>query len=220
MSRSDESTKHELQVTVVPVTPFQQNCAILYSPVTKKGAVVDPGGDADIILEAIANNGLEIEKILITHGHIDHIGAAADLSERLGVPIIGPHEDEKSLIDGVGKQAKQFGLPNVRSFTPDQWLNEGDTVDVAGVEFQVLHCPGHSPGHVVFYTPELKFAVVGDVLFAGSIGRTDLPGGDYATLISSIKDKLLPLGDDITFLPGHGSASTFGDERKSNPFLK
>ncbi|WP_310619010.1 MBL fold metallo-hydrolase [Flexibacterium corallicola] len=210
----------QLQVSVVPVTPFQQNCSILYNPESKLGVVVDPGGDKDRILKAIQEHGLTIERILITHGHIDHVGGAKDLAEELSVKIEGPHKDDRDLIARVEEQAAQFGIAAVKSFEPDRWLNEGDTVDVAGMSFQVLHCPGHSPGHVVFYNAAMRFAVSGDVLFAGSVGRTDLPGGNHETLIKSIKEKLLPLGDNVTFLPGHGGASTLGQERLTNPFLK
>ncbi|MDX5593939.1 MBL fold metallo-hydrolase [Pseudovibrio sp. SPO723] len=219
---SDQHTQDpapELQVTVVPVTAFQQNCSILWNTRTKKATVIDPGGDVDQILSAVERLGAAIDRIVLTHGHLDHIGGAAELAKKSGVQVEGPHLDDKSLIDGVADQARQFGLPDVAPVTPDRWLTEGDTVELGGVTFDVLHCPGHSPGHVVFVNKDLRFAISGDVLFAGSIGRTDLPGGDHATLIKSIKEKLLPLGDDITFLPGHGGASTFGNERQSNPFL-
>ncbi len=220
---SDASNKADvsgIQITVVPVTAFQQNCSIVWNKNSRKAAVVDPGGDVDHILAAIKELDVTVEHILLTHGHIDHIGGAADLAEGLGVKVIGPHEADRPLIDRVEEQAKQFGLGEVRKVDPDQWLVEGDVVSAGDAEFQVLHCPGHAPGHVVFYNAELKLAISGDVLFAGSIGRTDLPGGDHETLISSIKEKLLPLGDDITFLPGHGPASTFGHEKTTNPYLK
>jgi len=220
---SDASNKADLsgiQITVVPVTAFQQNCSIVWNKNTQKAVVVDPGGDVDHILAALKELGVTVEHILITHGHIDHIGGAAELAETLGVKVIGPHEADRPLIDRVEDQAKQFGLDAVRKVEPDQWLVEGDVVTAGGVEFQVLHCPGHAPGHVVFYNTDLKLAISGDVLFAGSIGRTDLPGGDHDTLIASIKEKLLPLGDDITFLPGHGPASSLGHERLNNPYLK
>lgn len=209
----------QLQVTVVPVTPFQQNCSIIWNTQTKHAAVIDPGGDVEAITNAITQLGVTVDRILLTHGHLDHIGGAAELARKTNAPVEGPHLADKDLIDGVADQAKQFGLPDVEGVTPNRWLEEGETVQIAGGDFEVLHCPGHSPGHVVFVNKELRFAISGDVLFAGSIGRTDLPGGDHATLIASIKTKLLPLGDDITFLPGHGGASTFGQERQSNPFL-
>ncbi|KZL14813.1 MBL fold metallo-hydrolase [Pseudovibrio sp. Ad37] len=220
---SDASNKADLtgiQITVVPVTAFQQNCSIVWNKNTRKAVVVDPGGDVDHILAALKELDVTVEHILITHGHIDHIGGAAELAETLDVKVIGPHEDDHPLIDRVEDQAKQFGLDAVKKVEPDQWLVEGDVVTAAGAEFQVLHCPGHAPGHVVFYNKDLKLAISGDVLFAGSIGRTDLPGGDHDTLIASIKEKLLPLGDDITFLPGHGPASSLGHERLNNPYLK
>ncbi|MBA4611180.1 MBL fold metallo-hydrolase [Stappia taiwanensis] len=209
-----------MQVVVIPVTAFQQNCSLVFDRDSKAGAVIDPGGDVERILQAIAEHGVAVEKIVLTHGHIDHIGGAADLAERLGVPVVGPHRADQMLIDQVEAQARQFGVEGVRAVTPDQWLDEGDDLSIAGRAFQVLHCPGHAPGHLVYFDPELKFALSGDVLFAGSVGRTDLPGGDHDTLIRSIREKLLPLGDDVTFLPGHGPASSLGHERKTNPFLR
>lgn len=209
-----------MQVTVIPVTAFQQNCSIVWNKETQKGVVVDPGGDVDQILDAVQQLGVTIERILLTHGHIDHVGGAADLAEALKVSVIGPHEDDRMLIERVEDQARQFGLESVRAVEPDQWLKDGDTVQIADLSFDVLHCPGHAPGHVVFFNKALKLLICGDVLFAGSIGRTDLPGGDHATLIKTIKEKVLPLGDDITFLPGHGQASTLGHERRHNPFLR
>lgn len=220
---SDASSKADLsgtQISVVPVTAFQQNCSIVWDKNTLKAAVIDPGGDVEQILAALNEINVSVEKILITHGHIDHIGGAAELAEALGVPVIGPHEADRPLIERVEDQAKQFGLDSVKKVEPDQWLVDGDTVTAGGVEFSVLHCPGHAPGHVVYYNAELKLMISGDVLFAGSVGRTDLPGGNHDVLISSIKEKLFPLGDDVTFLPGHGPTSTIGHERQSNPFLK
>ncbi len=220
---TDASNKADMtgvQITVVPVTAFQQNCSIVWNKNTRKAAVVDPGGDVDHIHAALKELDVTVEHILITHGHIDHIGGAAELAEMLSVKVIGPHEADRSLINRVEDQAMQFGLGTVQKVEPDQWLVEGDVVTAAGAEFQVLHCPGHAPGHVVFYNKDLGLAISGDVLFAGSIGRTDLPGGDHDTLIASIKEKLLPLGDDITFLPGHGPASSLGHERLNNPYLK
>jgi glyoxylase-like metal-dependent hydrolase (beta-lactamase superfamily II) len=208
-----------LNVMVVPVTPFQQNCAIIWNEATKKGAVIDPGGDVPVIREALAEAGAEIEQILLTHGHIDHAGGAAELKEALGVPLVGPHADDRFLLDSLQQTAAEYGLAGARNVMPDRWLTEGETVQIGGLPFAVLHCPGHSPGSVVFVNRENKFAVVGDVLFRGSIGRTDLPGGDHAALIHAIKAKLLPLGDDVTFLCGHGPSGTFGEERRTNPFL-
>lgn len=210
----------QLQAIIVPVTPFQQNCTILFDGETKKGVVIDPGGDLPKIEEAIQSQGIDVEAIWITHGHIDHAGAAADLKDKLGVEIIGPHVDDQFLLDSLVMTGLKYGIVDgVRNVTPDRWLEEGDKVAVAGHSFDVFHCPGHSPGHVVFYSPEARFAIVGDVLFNGSVGRTDLPGGDHDALIRSIREKLLPLGDDIGFICGHGPGGRFGEERRNNPFL-
>lgn len=219
-SNTNPAQEPPVKIVVIPVTPFQQNCSLIWSPETMAGAVVDPGGDVETILKVVEEHGVKVEKIVLTHGHIDHIGGAADLAAALNVKVIGPHEADLPLIERVADQARQFGLPDVKPVSPDQWLNEGDTIEFAGRSFEVLHCPGHAPGHVVFFDRELRFALSGDVLFAGSIGRTDLPLGDHDTLIRSIKDKLLPLGDDVSFLPGHGEASTIGHERQTNPFLR
>ncbi len=210
----------QLQALVVPVTPFRQNCTILFDGETKKGVVIDPGGDLANILDAIKEQKIDVEAIWITHGHIDHAGAALDLKEKLGVDIIGPHVADKSLLDNLEATGRQYGLTEgVRNMTQDRWLEEGDTVCVGGHRFDVFHCPGHAPGHVVFFSPEARFAMVGDVLFNGSVGRTDLPGGDHAALLHSIREKLLPLGDDVGFLCGHGPGGRFGEERRNNPFL-
>ncbi|TKT77311.1 MBL fold metallo-hydrolase [Aquamicrobium sp. LC103] len=210
----------ELRAGIIPVTPFQQNCTILFDEAEKVGVVVDPGGEVDRILAAIRDNGLTISQIWITHGHIDHAGGAMELKDALGVDIVGPHEDDAPLLANLANQGRKFGLTDpVRNCTPDRYLTEGEKVSFSGHEFEVLHCPGHAPGHVVFYNRAAKFAHVGDVLFHGSVGRTDLPGGDHAALIRSIKEKLLPLGDDIGFICGHGPGGRFGDERRSNPFL-
>ena len=209
-----------LNAGIVPVTPFQQNCTILFDEETKQGVVVDPGGDVEVIVRAIEENGFTIDAIWLTHGHLDHAGGAMDLKERLGVEIVGPHEDDKPLLGNLEGQAQRFGMPGaVRNCTPDRFLTEGETVSFGDHVFEILHCPGHAPGHVVYFNREARFAHVGDVLFNGSVGRTDLPGGDHAALIRSIKEKLLPLGDDIGFICGHGPGSRFGDERRSNPFL-
>lgn len=204
---------------IVPVTPFQQNCSVLWCKQTMKAAVVDPGGDLERILAAVEQLGVTVEKILITHGHIDHAGGTAKLARALGVPIEGPQLEDSFWIEGMPDQSRMFGFPEVETFTPDRWLDDGDTVTVGEQTFQVIHTPGHTPGHVVFFHPEARLALVGDVLFAGSIGRTDFPRGDHATLIGSIRDKLFPLGDDVTFVPGHGPTSTFGRERATNPFV-
>jgi glyoxylase-like metal-dependent hydrolase (beta-lactamase superfamily II) len=208
-----------LQAAIIPVTPFQQNCSLLWCTETKKAAVVDPGGDLDTIDAAIAEQGVTLEKILITHGHIDHAGSAGAFAERHGVPIEGPHKDDTFWIDQARESGATFGLPEAAPFTPDRWLVDGDTVTVGNLTMQVLHCPGHTPGHVVFYEPTTNVAVVGDVLFQGSIGRTDFPRGNHSDLINAITTKLWPLGDDVTFMPGHGPISTFGAERQSNPFV-
>ncbi|MEC9244196.1 MBL fold metallo-hydrolase [Nitratireductor rhodophyticola] len=209
-----------LRAGVIPVTPFQQNCTILFDEDIKNGVVVDPGGEVDRIRAAIDDNSISIESIWLTHGHIDHAGGAMDLKEALGVPLIGPHEDDRELLANLENQARMFGLDqSVRNVTPDRYLSEGETVSFGEHEFEVLHCPGHAPGHVVFFNRKARFAHVGDVLFNGSVGRTDLPGGDHDALIRSIREKLLPLGDDIGFLCGHGPGGRFGDERRSNPFL-
>jgi hydroxyacylglutathione hydrolase len=209
-----------LKAAIVSVTPFQQNCTLLWDEACKRGAVVDPGGDIERIEAGIEKIGMSVEKILLTHGHIDHAGGAAELKERLGgLPIEGPHKADKFLLDGLAEQGRAFGLRDVRRVTPDRWLEEGATVTVAGAAFQVLHCPGHSPGSVVLVNEGQRFALVGDVLFRGSIGRTDFPYGDHNGLIRAIKTKLLPLGDDVVFICGHGPMSTIGEERRTNPFL-
>lgn len=210
----------DIRAAIIPVTPFQQNCTLLWNDRTKKGAVIDPGGDLDRIRQAIAETGVSIEKILLTHGHIDHAGGAAELKEELGVPVEGPHEADRFLLDHLPEAARGYGFAGVRAVTPDRWLQEGDTVTVGDLTLDVLHCPGHSPGSVVFVAGPQRFAIVGDVLFQGSVGRTDLPGGDGKALIRSIKEKLLPLGDDVAFICGHGPTSTIGQERQTNPFLQ
>lgn len=210
----------QLNAGIVPVTPFQQNCTILFDDDSKVGVVVDPGGDVERILAAVRDNGIAVEAIWITHGHIDHAGGAMDLKDALGVDIIGPHEDDKPLLDNLENQARRFGITDtIRNCVPDRFLTEGESVSFGEHVFEVLHCPGHAPGHVVYFNRAARFAHVGDVLFHGSVGRTDLPGGSHETLIRMIKEKLLPLGDDIGFLCGHGPGSRFGDERRSNPFL-
>jgi len=208
-----------VKVAIIPVTPFQQNCSLLMCEQTGKAAVVDPGGDIALILDAVKEQGVELEKILLTHGHIDHCGGTAQLAKELGLPIEGPHLDDRFLIDDLPQQGLRFGFPQLQGFTPARWLAGGDSVRFGRVALQVRHCPGHTPGHVIFFSPGHRLALVGDVLFAGSIGRTDLPRGDHATLIRSIRGQLWPLGEDVTFIPGHGPTSTFGEERASNPFV-
>ncbi|MBX3487845.1 MBL fold metallo-hydrolase [Parvibaculum sp.] len=208
-----------LKAAILPVTPFQQNCTLIWNDETMRGAVSDPGGDLDRIKAAAAEAGVTIEKVLLTHGHLDHASAAGDLARELGVPIEGPHKDDLFLIEALPDQAAKYGFPPVGGFVPDRWLENGDTVEVAGLTFDVRHCPGHTPGHVIFFHAPSRLAIVGDVLFQGSIGRTDLPRGDYGALIQSIRERLWPLGDDVTFVPGHGPLSTFGAERRGNPFV-
>jgi len=214
-----DNQKAKAGALIVPVTLFQQHCTLLWSEASKRAVVVDPGGDVPGIEAAIAKAGVTVEQIWLTHGHIDHVGGAADLRDALKVPIVGPHIADKYLLDHVVESGKNFGMYGVRNFAPDRWLDEGDEVEIDDLKFEIFHCPGHSPGSVVYFNPEMRFALVGDVLFNGSVGRTDLPGGDHATLISSITDKLLPLGDDVGFICGHGPGSTFGQERATNPFL-
>lgn len=209
-----------MEVGVIPVTAFQQNCSVVRCTKTNRGAVVDPGGDLPQVLEYIAREGVQIEKILLTHAHIDHAGATKQLRDQLKVPVVGPEREDEFLIQSLAMQGRMFGLGAAEPFVPDQWLSQGDVVTVGEESFEVRHCPGHTPGHVVFYNAAHKFALVGDVLFDGSIGRTDLPRGDHATLLRSIKQQLLTLPDDTTFLPGHGPTSTIGQQKKSNPFLR
>lgn len=208
-----------LQFHSVPVTPFQQNCTLLWCEDSKRAAVVDPGGDIERILAAVEERGLKLEKILLTHGHLDHVGGTAALAKQLQLPVEGPHKEDGFWIEQLPMQAQMFGFPAVETFTPDRWLQQGDTVTVGDQELEVYHCPGHTPGHVVFFHRPSKLALVGDVLFAGSIGRTDFPKGDHDTLIRSITERLWPLGDDVRFIPGHGPMSTFGQERQTNPFV-
>jgi len=210
-----------MKFQIIPVTPFQQNCTLMWDEKTSKAAVVDPGGDIDDILAAIEKNGLTLEKVLVTHGHLDHCGHAKTLSARAGnVPIEGPNEADAWLLEKLATdQTRMWGLPPGVPFTPDRWLNQGDTVTVGDETLQVFHCPGHSQGHIAFFHPPSKVAVTGDVLFSGSVGRTDLKGGDFNALTKSIRENLYKLGDDVQFIPGHGPISTIGRERATNPFV-
>jgi hydroxyacylglutathione hydrolase len=207
-----------MEFTILPVTPYQQNCSLVWDE-AGRAALIDPGGEAARLQAEVAQRGLTLQSILLTHGHLDHVGAAAELRDALGIPIIGPQRDEQFWLDALPQQAELFEFPPAVAFTPDQWLNDGDQVDVGSVHFEVLHCPGHTPGHVVFFQPQARIAFVGDVLFKGSIGRTDFPLGDHAALLAAIREKLFPLGDDVRFVPGHGAMSTFGHERRENPFV-
>jgi hydroxyacylglutathione hydrolase len=208
------------KIMIIPVTPFQQNCSLLWNEDTGIGAVCDPGGDVASIMQAIKQAGVTVEKILLTHGHIDHAGGAAELKEKLPVPIEGPHREDLFLLEALPEAGAKYGMTGVKPVVPDRWLAEGDIVTVGALSFAILECPGHTPGSVVFFNAAHRFCLMGDVLFQGSVGRTDVPRGSHETLIASIRDKLLPLGDDVAFLPGHGPASTIGEERRSNPFLQ
>jgi glyoxylase-like metal-dependent hydrolase (beta-lactamase superfamily II) len=208
-----------MKYKIVPVTPYQQNCSVIWCEETLQAAVVDPGGDLDHILRTVSQFGMSLQKILLTHGHLDHVGATAALSKQYDLPIEGPHKGDLFWLEGLEEQAKMMGFGGVEHFTPDRWLVEGDSVTVGKCELQVLHCPGHTPGHVVFYESKTKQAFVGDVLFNGSVGRSDFPQGNHEQLVASIREKLFPLGDDVRFVPGHGPESSFGFERKNNPFV-
>lgn len=208
-----------LKAAIVHVTPFEQNCTLIWDEATKRGAVVDPGGDVERIEAAIAQVGLTVEKIVLTHGHLDHVGGAVELRDKLGVKIEGPHIADKFLMDGVEEQAARYGLSGMRNATSDRWMEEGETLTIGGHDFEIFHCPGHSPGSLVYVNRPNRFALVGDVIFRGSIGRTDFPYGDHDALINAIKTKLFPLGDEIAFICGHGPMGQLGMERQSNPFF-
>jgi hydroxyacylglutathione hydrolase len=210
-----------LQAGIIPVTPFQQNCTILFDQDTKEGVVVDPGGEIDAILETIKENGITVKEIWLTHGHIDHAGGAKELKEALGIDIVGPHKDDLPLLQRIESQATMFGVPmKVSNVVPDRWLEDGDRVSFGEHEFEVYHTPGHAPGHVIYFHRKQGFAHLGDVLFRGSVGRTDLPGGNERQLLDSIRDKVLPLGDTVGFICGHGPGGQIGEERRTNPFLR
>ncbi|MFN4241181.1 MAG: MBL fold metallo-hydrolase [Erythrobacter cryptus] len=207
-----------MRAAIIPVTPLQQNCSLIWCTKTMKGALVDPGGDLGRLKEAVAKAGVTLEKLLVTHGHLDHCGQAGMLADELGLPIEGPHEDDRFWIERLDEDGARWGMV-ARSFTPTRWLKHGDTVSVGELTLDVIHCPGHTPGHVVFFHAPSRFAIVGDVLFQGSIGRTDFPRGNHQDLINSITQRLWPLGEDVLFVPGHGPTSTFGQERKTNAFV-
>ena len=208
-----------MKLAIIPVTPFQQNCSLVICEATGTAALVDPGGDVERLLAAVGKSGARLTKILVTHGHVDHCGGAAEIAARTGAPIEGPQREDAFWIDQLAQQGAGFGIAGSRIFTPDRWLEGGDTVTVGDLCFDVRHCPGHTPGHVVFVQPESRIAFVGDVLFQGSVGRTDFPRGDFDTLARSITGQLWPYGDDVSFVPGHGPMSTFGDERRNNPYV-
>ncbi len=208
-----------IQCTIVPVTPYQQNCSVIKCMATGSAAIVDPGGDVERVLGVLEQMGAAAEKVILTHAHMDHCAASDVLRRQFDIPIEGPHKGDAFWLEKLPEWCRMSGFPPTEAFEPDRWLVEGDTVTVGEQELQVLHCPGHTPGHVVFFYRPQKVAWVGDVLFQGSIGRTDFPGGDHEQLVASIREKLFPLGDDITFIPGHGPTSTFGQERRTNPFV-
>jgi glyoxylase-like metal-dependent hydrolase (beta-lactamase superfamily II) len=218
MTNSAQS-QPKLQIQILPTTPLQQNTSLVWSPTSKEGVFIDPGGEADKLLAEADRNGIKIVSVWLTHGHLDHAGAAAEIAERTGCPVIGPHKDDQFLLDDIEAQGAKYGITDGRNVKPDRYLSEGETLELDGNEFGVVHCPGHTPGHVVIYNKEGAFSFVGDVLFKGSIGRTDFPRGNHQQLLDSISQKLWPLGNDMRFVPGHGPMSTFGEERKSNPFV-
>ncbi len=209
-----------LQYLTIPVTGFQQNCSLVWCDETRDAALIDPGGDLERLKAEVARLGLTLKALWLTHAHIDHAGGTGQLARELGLPIIGPHEGDQFWIDGLAEQSRMFGFPPAEPFTPTRWLHDGDTVQIGHCTLNVRHCPGHTPGHVVFHSPEIRRCFVGDVLFNGSIGRTDFPGGDHAQLIASITQRLWPMGDDTVFIPGHGPESSFGEERRFNPYVR
>ena len=208
-----------MRYTIIPVTPYQQNCTLLVCENSNQAALVDPGGDLDLLLAEVDKQGVALQSILVTHGHLDHVGGVSELSQRLALPIIGPQREDRFWLQSLPEQCRMFGFPPSASFEPTRWLEDGDSLKVGDEVLQVIHCPGHTPGHVVFFHPVDRLALVGDVLFQGSIGRTDFPRGDYQTLIDSIQNKLWPLGGDVDFIPGHGPMSTFAEEMHHNPFV-
>ncbi|MBU1347735.1 MAG: MBL fold metallo-hydrolase [Alphaproteobacteria bacterium] len=219
MSQSPSSPPSAVGVFVTPVTPLQQNCTTVWCTATLKAAVIDPGGSVDAVMGEVARRGLTLDQVWITHGHLDHAGGAAEMAEKSGAPIIGPHPADQFWIDDLEVHGQRWGIPDARTFTPTRWLADGDTVTLGETTWETAHCPGHTPGHVIFFNRAARFAQVGDVLFKGSVGRTDFPRSDPDALIRSVITKLWPLGDDVTFVPGHGPISTFGEERRTNPFV-
>mgnify|MGYP003956295735 FL=1 len=208
-----------LRYHTIPVTPFQQNCSLVWCDHTNQAALIDPGGEVERLKAEVARRGLTLVALWLTHAHIDHAGGTGTLARELGLPIIGPHPGDQFWIDGLPQQSKMFGFPPAEPFTPTRWLDDGDELTLGESRLTVRHCPGHTPGHVVFHSAEAKRCFVGDVLFAGSMGRTDFPGGDHATLVASITQRLWPMGDDTVFIPGHGPESSFGQERRTNPYV-
>lgn len=209
-----------LKYRTIPVTPFAQNCSLVWCSETNKAAVIDPGGDLNKLRKAIDEEGILLEQIWLTHAHIDHAGGTADLAEQFNLPIVGPHKGDQFWIDMLTEQSRMFNFPPAKAFTPNRWLDDNDTVEIGNCTLSVRHCPGHTPGHVVFHSAQAKRAFVGDVLFAGGIGRSDFPGGDFDTLIDSIRNRLWPMGNDTVFIPGHGPESNFGEERRRNPYVR
>lgn len=209
-----------MNILTIPVTAFAQNCSLIWCEATREAAIVDPGGDADKIIAAVAAENVRVTQILLTHGHLDHVGAAAELAQHYGVPLVGPHPKDRFWLDALPAQSRMFGLAECAPLTPDRWLAEGESVTVGEMQLDVLHCPGHTPGHIVFVNRAANTLISGDVIFKGGVGRTDFPRGDHQALINAIRTKLLPLGDDVTFWPGHGPCSTLGHERLTNPFLQ
>ena len=209
-----------MKYQTIPVTSYQQNCTLIWCEQSKKAALIDPGGEVERLLDCVADKGLNLEMVLLTHGHLDHAGGAAAVAQQAAVPVIGPHQDDDFWLAALPQQAEMFGFEPTAALQPDRWLKDGEILSLGELTLQVIHCPGHTPGHVVFYAPQQQLLFVGDVLFQGSIGRTDFPKGDYQTLIDSIMLRLLPLGDEVAFVPGHGAMSTLGEERKCNPFLQ
>lgn len=208
-----------LRCEIIPVTAFQQNCSLVWDQTCGRGALIDAGGDLDRLLSRVRHHGVTLEKLLVTHGHLDHASAVADLAQSLNLPVEGPHEADAFWIEGLPEAAEKYGFPPARAFVPDRWLQHGDVVEVGGLDFEVLHCPGHTPGHVVFYQRDAALAFVGDVIFQNSVGRTDFPRGNHADLVHSIRERLFPLGDEVRFVPGHGPMSSFGQERRFNPYV-